>query len=311
LTEFADYWIENFADKWKVGPRKLMTKKSKAQYQKVSNDLKEFELSAEKKILLKEINAEVYDNIIVWLEDLNYQPSTISRFIKRIKFLCARAIQCGYSVSKNYNDKVFIEANESNIVVPVLNLDEIQSIYELDFSHDDEMDNIRDLFIIQLFSGIRISDMMNSLSTENVKNGFIELKTSKTGAWVSIPCHEYTKNILSKRFGQLPRKVAENEYNKQIKIICMLAKIDEVIYGKKFDADKNRKIAKYYPKYELITSHSTRRSLATMLQDKISQNALNSIMGWTKDSKMINTYNKKSTKDYAVELKNFWENEKQ
>lgn len=307
LTDFADYWIENFADKWKVGPRKLMTKKVKGQYQKVSDDLKEFELSSEKKITLKDLNAEVFDEIIIWLEDLNYQPSTISRFIKRIKFLCARAIQCGYSVSKNYNDKVFVEKEEELDGI-YLNEDEIQKVFNLDLSHDNQLDNIRDNLIISCWTGLRVSDFMYNLKTDNIKNGFISIKTQKTGVFVKLPIHKMIKSILEKRFGQLPEKTTYGTYNKGIKTICMLSNIDELIYGKLWDDDKKRKVLNYRPKWNYVSTHIGRKSLASNLAGKVSNEIIKSVCGWTNDS-LAEFYNKTSKTDYAKQLEKIWSNQ--
>ena len=308
LTDFANWWIDNHSEKWKTGPRKFMSKKLKSQYQKCAADLDVYEKEKMIRLQLKEINPEAIDEIVVWLEDNNYQPSTIHRFVTRIKFFCARAVQFGYSVNLRYNENVFINKEEEPIVVPILTIDEIEKIYTLDLSSDENLDNIRDLFVCQLFCGLRISDMMTNLNVENIKDGFISLKTQKTNAWVTIPVHDYFEATLKKRFGQLPRKVSENEYNREIKTICQLAEIDQQMYGKKYDADKNRKVKGYYKKHELITSHTSRRSLLTMLKDKVSDQAIKSLFGWAKDSNMINLYNKKSHKDYAMELKQIWDN---
>ena len=43
FTDFGKLWIERFADKWKVGPKKFMTKVQKSQYAKLIQQVCEFE----------------------------------------------------------------------------------------------------------------------------------------------------------------------------------------------------------------------------------------------------------------------------
>ena len=307
LTDFAEFWIKNHADKWKVSARKFMGKKLKGQYQKVSDDLKEFEKFAKRKITLKEINSEVFDEIVVWLEDLDYQSSTIERFVKRVKFFCSRAKSLGYSVNDNYNERVFFpEQDELDGIY--LNEQEIEKVFKLDLSHDNLLDNVRDNLIISCWTGLRVSDFMYNLKTDNIKNGFISIKTQKTGAFVKLPIHKMVKSILEKRFGQLPEKTTYGIYNKGIKTICMLAEIDELVYGKLWDDEKKRKVLNYRPKWNYVSTHIGRKSLASNLAGKVSNDIIKSVCGWTNTS-LVEFYNKTSKTDYAKQLEHHWNNQ--
>lgn len=113
------------------------------------------------------------------------------------------------------------------------------------------------------------------------------------------------KSILNKNFGNLPRKVDISEYNKQIKTICQLAEIDNQVYGKLWNSDKKRKELVYAPKFKFISSHVSRKSLATNLSGKVSIDVIKNVCGWS-DSTMANYYNKTSKTEYAETLKNYW-----
>jgi integrase len=203
------------------------------------------------------------------------------------------------------NQRIYIDKESSEVESVYLNEEEIQKIYNLDLSHDFELDNARDNLIISCFSGLRVSDLMTGLNTDNIKEGFISVKTKKTKTFVTIPVHKMVESILRKRFGQLPKKTTTFEYNRLIRIVCQLAEIDNQILAKVWNKDKKRKEIKYVKKYEAIGSHTARRSFASNLYGKVPNEVIQSVAGWS-SSEMISHYNKTSKKEYAEQLKTFW-----
>ena len=94
-----------------------------------------------------------------------------------------------------------------------------------------------------------------------IDDKFITKKTLKTKAKVVIPIHTVVKRILEKYNYELPHCIANTHANGQLKEIAERAKIDtdiEVIktIGGKFDR-------KVYKKWELVCTHTGRRSFAT------------------------------------------------
>jgi hypothetical protein len=113
------------------------------------------------------------------------------------------------------------------------------------------------------------------------------------------------ESILRKRFGQLPKKTSTFEYNRLIRIVCQLAEIDNQILAKVWNPSKKRKEIKYVKKYEAISSHVGRKSLASNLYGKVPNEVLTSICGWASEELLLH-YNKTSKKEYAQQLKEFW-----
>ena len=118
--------------------------------------------------------------------------------------------------------------------------------------------------------------------------------------------HPVVDEIIKDNFGCLPRKVSSSEYNRQIKIVCQLCEIDNMVFGKVFNQKSKRKVLKYYKKYELITSHTARKSFLTNNYDKMDDQTINSVLGWSKKSKMATKYNQTSKLEYAEKLKEKW-----
>jgi len=162
--------------------------------------------------------------------------------------------------------------------------------------------------LISCWSGLRISDFLYNLKTDNIKDGFISIKTQKTKTFVKLPIHNHIKHVLNKRFGQLPKKMSATEYNKNLKIVCQLAEIDNLVYGKIWNPEIKRKECKYLPKYAFCTSHIGRKSLCTNLAGKVPNELIQSIFGWA-DSTMVAHYTKTTKTDYAEQLKSYWNGE--
>lgn len=141
-----------------------------------------------------------------------------------------------------------------------LNEDEIKKIYELDLSDEPEMDSIRDLFVLGCFTGLRYSDLSN-IKPGNVKKEFLYIRQGKTMNNVVIPLNKVALSIINKYSGGIPEGIHMNEFNKHIKTIAKKAGIDEdIIQTKKKGAERVETIEK---KYQLIASHTCRRSFCT------------------------------------------------
>lgn len=309
FTDFGYWWIKNHSANWKVSAKKFISKVQISQYKKFLDQVADFEKSIGTKLVLKDLSQDNIYELANWYEENGYNSSTIERTIGRLKFILNRSFEHDIKTSKVRNQRIYIEKEDDEIESVYLNEEEIQSIFDLNLEHDYELDNIRDNFVLSLWCGLRINDFMTRLKTDNIKDGIISIKTQKTGSFVKIPIHPMAKSILDKRFGNLPRKVDISEYNVKIKVICQLANIDNQVYGKLWNSEKNRKELTYAPKYKFISSHVARKSLATNLSGKVSDEVIMSAIGWSSVS-MKQHYDKRSKTDFANKLNEFWQSNK-
>ena len=117
--------------------------------------------------------------------------------------------------------------------------------------------------MIGCYTALRFSDYCR-ISKENILtrvNGkVIEITTKKTGQKVIIPIHPYLLQILKKYDYNVP-KTHEQKINQRIKIIGQLAEINEDITIESVQG--GMKVKKTVKKYELIKTHTARRSGAT------------------------------------------------
>lgn len=80
-----------------------------------------------------------------------------------------------------------------------LNEDELAKIYNLNLSDDKELEEIRDVFIVGCYTGLRYSDL-STLSPEHIDhiNGNINLKQRKVHKAVAIPMIDYVPDNYGK-----------------------------------------------------------------------------------------------------------------
>jgi len=304
VSDFSSYWLKNHSSEWKVSARKFMGIPAQNQYKKFVETLTDYEAVIGEKLQMRSLTKKEIFGFIDWLETENYQTSTIERGIGRLRFFLNRATEMDYEVSQAFKERIYFKP-ENDIDGIYLNETEIKKIIDKDFSYDDELNVIKQNFLISLHCGLRISDFMR-LDTSNIKDGNFTITSKKTKIKTVVPVHPIVNKIINDNFGFFPRKVSSSEYNKKIKTICQICEIDNVVFGKVFDNKLKRKKLGFYKKYLLISSHVARKSFLTNNYDKVSPETINSILGWTEDSNMAKKYNKTSKVEYANKLKEKW-----
>ena len=258
------------------------------------------------KVKIKEVGNKTIESFIEYLLAKNLSMQSTKRHANRFKFFLNRAENMNLEVNKNYKEKIIVKNEKEAVKEIYLNESEIESIYNIDYSENLMLDNIRDNFIIGLCTGLRVSDFNNNLNKNNIVDGFIEIKTKKTGTAVAIPLHKYIIEILNKRNGNLPKRVKDSTFNEYIKTVCEKAEINESTLGLLFDGKTKRNKLDYYEKYKLVSSHICRRSFATNLFGKVPNYVIQAVGGWATEKMMLH-YIKKSNREQAEELKKYWD----
>ncbi len=141
-----------------------------------------------------------------------------------------------------------------------LDFEEIEAVKDL--VPKPHLEITKDLFLIQLHTGIRISDLLRLNPTKlDMDNQRIYLTTEKTGENVIVPFNSYIKGILLKYPKQFPQNDTKT-YNSKIKEICKDAEITKPIaYTIIRGIVKEEHVV---PKYKLISSNTARRTMITL-----------------------------------------------
>ena len=94
-----------------------------------------------------------------------------------------------------------------------------------------------------------------------------------------------------------PYSISAQQFNKQIKQICQLAGISEMVKGYKTCEKTRRRKLGMYPKFSLISSHDLRRSFATNYFGKIPTPILMQITGHSKETTFLSYIGAQVNKD--------------
>lgn len=204
----------------------------------------------------EQIDYKFISNFIEWLTSKGYSTNYIGSQLKNLKAVMNKAYKEGLHNNKDYQH---FEKMSERVLSIYLNTDDINKLISLELESDSDIAT-RDMFLIGYYTAMRFSDY-SKLSLSDIRDGMInKFKTQKTGAEVTIPAHPRLIEILHRHKGSAP-KVNHITFNKKIKEICRLAGIDDVV--KRTVTKGGVKETTQYKKYELVSSHTARRSGAT------------------------------------------------
>ena len=194
----------------------------------------------------------------------SFTVNTIGKYIQVIKTFLSYATENGYNTNLFFQSKTFKAPNVPGFSI-YLNENEISQIMELDLSSTTYLERVRDLFIVGCWTGLRFSDF-TTIRPENIKEDYLEIKTFKTGEKVIIPIHPLVKQVMEKYKGKypnsLPPAISNQKMNAYLKdIVKQVDCLNEVVEVERIKG--GFKTTAKQQKWELVTTHTARRSFAT------------------------------------------------
>ena len=184
---------------------------------------------------------------------INYQWKTVSQ----LKTVMNEGRKLKFHNNLDYQD--FKTRREDPDTV-YLTKDEVDRLW--DYEPTGELDRkARDLFLLGVYSCARFSDY-SRLTTEMIQDGVIRFTQVKTSASVFVPASPRLLSILERNGGVAPR-IAQQHLNEWIKRVCKSVGIDVIVEITKSIGARHEIVR--MPKYELVTSHTARRTGITLL----------------------------------------------
>lgn len=296
LLGYIDYYVEE--------KRNEVTESTLKKCGVNKNLLLRYEKYIKQTLLIKDVSLDFKSKFEKYCIKEQYAPNTIARAIRFFKTICRHAKLKGIEVSNDLDAVTTKYVKSEHIYLTFDELEKIKNLNKDDLS--ERLDNARDWLLICCFTAQRVSDFRNftkdKLRYENDKP-LLEFTQHKTNKVMTIPVHPLVIEILNKRGGDFPRRIADQKLNNYVKEVAKLAGIVQLVYGQKVivnESGKKRKITGNFPKYELVTSHIGRRSFSSNFYGKLPNAYIMNITGHSTE-KMLNTYIGKSNKDIALE----------
>jgi len=253
-----DFFLEYMNDKVK-----RVDERTTATYKTFYSHLLALQKHYKIKISYSDLNQDFYNKFIDYFVDVEKHEN---RTIKD-KHLSALSSFLNWSVSKDYitknpysHTKFPFKLSPADTVS--LSENELNILYNLDLTSE-RLDRVRDIFCLECFCGVRYSDMSKVLP-ENLKGNHLDIITQKTSEPLHIPLRKEALKLIHKYFDkQVPFPTLSNQkLNDYIKELCELAGFNEPISLMSFSG--KTKTIEVFEKFKLISTHTARRTFATL-----------------------------------------------
>lgn len=286
---------------------------SKSRVKAYNSLLKRFtEYQKNKVINIKDLDKTRFDDFKKWLFDVKmYSPSTAIKFLTDLQKVVRLASEFT-TVAENFYSVKFKKVNtyDDDMNVITLTEKEIDKIQKLTLTND-ALINARKWLILACFTGQRGDALLERIKKENFhfygKDLIIKIKQKKINQSITIPVLPPTKKIYEQG---LPYKISTQKLNRHIKTICRLAGIDDMTMGKKRNKETNRNEKKLRPKYEYISTHTGRRTFATLHYNKMETPIIMRVTGHKKESTFLEYINQNND-DHIDRFLDFYKTKEQ
>lgn len=232
-------------------------------YRATVKHLKAFATEKKYKVDFDTITLTFYNEFVAYLTEKGMVTNTVGKYIKTIKSFMNEATERGLNKNLEFKSKKFKRVQE-DIDHVYLTQEELDIIEGLDLTQNKPLEKVRDMFLMGCYTGLRFSDF-TQINKENFvrieKKDFIKIRTVKTNEDVVIPMSKVVRKILAKYDGELPKMISNQKMNSYLKEVCEKAEIDTSVEIKRTSG--NKIIKQQAPKFQLVSTHTARRSFAT------------------------------------------------
>lgn len=261
-----------------------------------------YEAVIKKKIKFEHLNKDFIDNFIHWLRiNEGYSENYAGKQIDHIKTMCNDAQKYDIKIN-NYAEHIerFKENDDDRFIV-TYSFDEIEIIRNTEMPNE-RLENTKKWMLLGFEIGQRGSDLLNidKRKITNIdENGWIfwDVYQKKPDKWVNVPIiNPHTINIVHHQF---PYKITLQKFNVYMKEVFKICGFTEMTEGKKYFSENGikRKVFGTYPKWEISSSHSFRRSFATNWYQLMETSIIMEITAHTRENVFKIYINKREDKE--------------
>lgn len=257
-----------------------------------------FEMYLGEKVMLNAIDHKLVYMFKEWLlSERVYSLNNAGLQLKLLKMICKEAERMSIEVNPYTRHIESFTQKSKDRILQTISFEEIKTIKSIS-NLPSTLENARKWILIGLFIGQRVSDLLNlkPLQLRFIENGvYVDITQQKTDKSVTVGVVDREViNILKSKF---PYAISAQLFNRQIKQICQVAGINEMVSGYKLCIKTKRKKLGTHPKSSILSSHDLRRSFATNYFGKIETPILMQITGHSKESTFLSYIGTRVNKD--------------
>ena len=304
FLDFLEQFISNSATKRVHGFGTVgLAKNTIRTYKSLLRVVKAYEVEKSEKLYLNTIDKYTAESFTRFLKiDQQYSDNYCGQLLKLLKIVLRDAEKSGLEVHPYSSYIESFKQKSSDRILHILNALEIKALKGLKQIPEVYTDSYSWL-LIGLCIGQRVSDLLK-LNPNNLRKAptglYIDIIQQKTKKAVTVGVVDPL--VIKILLHEFPEKTSQVVFNKQIKVLCKMAGIDEVVSGFKNNPRTRRKEIVKAPKYEFVTSHIMRRSFASNYYGKIETPLLMNITGHSKESTFLTYIGTHQNKDALADL---------
>ena len=304
FLDYLEHFISNSATKRVQGYGTVgLAHNTVRTYKSLFRIVKVYEFEKSERLYLNSIDKYIAESFTRFLKiEKQYSDNYCGQMLKLLKIILRDAEKSGLEVHPYSNYIESFKQKSSDRILHVLKPLEIKALKELQCIPEVYQDSYKWL-LIGLCIGQRVSDLLK-LTLNNLRKAptglYIDILQQKTKKAVTVGVADpLVIKILENKF---PKIVSQVVFNKQIKSLCKMAGIDELVSGFKNNPKIRRKEIICAPKYAFVTSHIMRRSFASNYYGKIETPLLMNITGHSKESTFLTYIGTHQNKDALADL---------
>jgi integrase len=249
---------------------KLTSPNTMKTYNNARNALLEYQEHQGAKIHATDIDRYFHRAYLEYMEGKGCKASYASKIMDCAKAALKWAHDEGTPVHEDVINGKLPKIQPARWKRATISPDELRQLMALDLRC--KLEKTRDLLVIGCWTALRVSDLMKlgDVKVQTDQDGeYIQVASTKiAGTYIEVPLHPHVQAIRD-RWQGWPPAISDQRFNDYVKELCKLAGMNEKMHGElakvitKDGKRTKRNVAGKYAKWELISSHTCRRSFAT------------------------------------------------
>lgn len=227
----------------------------------IKNFLKTFENETGFVISFDTLNNIFYEELMKYsFLRKEIKNNYFAKIIAVLKSFLRWSLDNNYTTNRDFEK---FKGIEHDVDIIYLTYDELMKLYNYDFENS-RLNHVKDFYCMGCFCGLRFSDL-SQLHRANITETHINISIQKTKTQNHIiSLNKFSKEILHKYRGTIYEplpSISQQKFNDYIKECCEIVEINKPTTITWFIGTK--KVQNTLPKYQLITSHTARKTFIT------------------------------------------------
>lgn len=239
-------------------------------YNRALNAMEDYQRATKREYVAIDVDRHWHSKYLDHMERQGYKPSYAGKIMDCMKAALRHAADEGTKLHPDMISNKLPKIQPKRWKRATISPDELRHLMSLDLTG--KLEKTRDLLVIGCWTALRVSDLMKlgDVKVQKDQDGeFIQVASTKiAGTYIEVPLHEHVRTIRD-RWQGWPPAISDQRFNDYVKELCRLAGMNEKMHGElakvitKDGKRTKRNVAGNYYKWELISSHTCRRSFAT------------------------------------------------